>query len=102
MDLHATLFNSMPRASDQMQPMGSDFRSMIRTALGNVYTSFQQEKPQQQPSYGPIADPMAQIGPEQRTNLPQQSVLDPDVLQMAKALWKVQIEKFDSAKLQWS
>ncbi len=51
-DLHATLFNSTPRASDQMQPMGSDFRSMARAAPVNVVTSFQQEKFQPQQSYG--------------------------------------------------
>ncbi len=84
--------------------MGSDFRSMDRTEPVNVYASFQQEKLLQHTGYGNhhIADPMAQIGPEEQTNLPEQSVLDPNMLQAAKALRKVQIEKFDSTKLQWS
>ncbi len=45
---------------------------------------------------------MSRIGPEEWTNLPQQLVLDPDMQEMANALRKVQIEKFDLTKLQWS
>ncbi len=103
-DLHAALFNSKPRASDQMQPMGPDFRSMVRSAPVNVYMSFQQEKFQLQPSYGDhqIADPMSRIGPKEWTNLPEQSVLDPDMQQMVKVMRKVEIEQIDSSKLQWS
>ncbi len=60
-DMHAALYNSTPRASEQTQPMGSDFRSADRTEPINVYTFFQQEKLQQCSSYGNhrIADPMA-------------------------------------------
>ncbi len=62
-DMCAALYDSTPHASEQMQPMGSDFRM----EPVNVYTSFQQEKPQQCSSYGDhrIADPMAWIGPEE-------------------------------------
>ncbi len=62
-DMRAALYNSTPCASEQMQPMGSDFRIEPE----NVYTSFQQEKLQQCSSYGDhqIADPMAWIGPEE-------------------------------------
>ncbi len=42
------------------------------------------------------------IGPEEQTNLPKQSILDSELVQAAKALCKVQIEKFNLTKLQWS
>ncbi len=66
-DMHVALYNSTPRVSDQMQPMGLDSRSADRTESVNVYASFQQEKPSQHSSYGDhqIADPMARIGPEE-------------------------------------
>ncbi len=51
-DMHAALYNSTPCASEQMQQMGSGFRSADRTEPVNVYTSFQQEKLQQCSSYG--------------------------------------------------
>ncbi len=99
-DMHATSYNSTPCASEQTQPMGSDFRM----EPVNVYTSSQQEKLQQHLSYGDhrIADPKAQIGLEEWMNLPEQLVSYSDMVEAAKALHKVVIEKFDSTKLQWT
>ncbi len=51
-DMCTALYNSTPHASEQMQPMGSDFRSPARTEPVNVYMSFQQEKPQECLGYG--------------------------------------------------
>ncbi len=70
----------------------------------DVYAALQNEGTRLPQSYGDhrIADPMAWIRPEERTNMLEQLVLDSDMVQVAKAPRKVVIEKFDSTKLQWS
>ncbi len=54
-------------------------------------------------SYGDyrIADPIIQTGPEEHTNIAEQEETEEGMITMAKALRKVQIEKFNSKKLNW-
>ncbi len=97
----ATFYNSTPRIGDHTQAMGSVSRSTDQADPVNVYSSFQKPEPMVRVSYGDhrIADPMTRSGPEQCMNLSEQEVTEEGMILAAKSLCKVQIEKFDSKKL---
>ncbi len=69
----------------------------------NVYTPFEKPKSVFRAGYGDhrIADPVIRTGPEERTNIPEQEELEEGMISVVKSLRKVQIEKFDSTKLNW-
>ncbi len=83
--------------------MGSVSRGTDRTDPVNVYTPFQKPKSVFRAGYGDhrIADPMIRTGPEEHTNIPEQEELEEGMISAVKSLRKVQIEKFDSKKLNW-
>ncbi len=103
MGISTMFYNSTPCVSDHMHQMGSVSRSTDRADPVNVYTPFQKQKPTLRASYGDhrIADPMIRTGPEEHTNIAKQGETEEGMITMAKALRKVQIERFDSKKLNW-
>ncbi len=100
----ATFYNLTPHVGDPTQQMGLDSRSTDRIEPVNVYGSFQQEKLAQCSGYRDhrIADPMARTGPEECMNLPEQEATDLGMIEVAKALRKVMIEKFDLTNQNWT
>ncbi len=69
----------------------------------NVYATFEKPKSVFRAGYGDhrIADPVPRTGPEERKNIPEEEALDEGMISAVKSLRKVQIEKFDSTKLNW-
>ncbi len=68
-----------------------------------MYTPFEKPKSIFRVGYGDhrIADPVVRTGPEERMNIPEEEELEEGMITAVKSLRKVQIEKFDSTKLNW-